>query len=213
MSETTSPETRANRTIDPGDLSARDRYHLMTSLVAPRPIGWLSTWGPDGVPNLAPFSYFAAVSVAPMLVAVSIGTRRGALKDSITNIRSRGAFCANVVSHELLEAMNETSANVSPETDEFVLAGLTCAPSDRVDAPFVGECRGVLECVTRQEVDLGGAPNALVIAEVVGVRLDESLPFEDGTMLVVPEELGPVGRLGGSGYVVSSDIRRVPRPD
>ncbi len=185
----------------------------MTSLVAPRPIGWLSTWGSDGTANLAPFSYFGAVSVAPMLVAVSIGERRGGLKDTIVNIRERGAFCANVVTEELLEAMNETSANVGPEVDEFVLAGLTCAPSERVDAPFVAQSRAVLECVTRQEVDLGGVPNTLVIAEVVGVRLDESLSYEGDTMLVLPEVLRPVGRLGGAAYAVASNIRRVPRPD
>jgi flavin reductase (DIM6/NTAB) family NADH-FMN oxidoreductase RutF len=207
------PAARAARRINPDDLTGRERYHLMTSLVVPRPIGWLSTWGADGTANLAPFSYFAAVSVAPMLVSVSIGERRGTLKDSLVNIRARGAFCANVVTDELLEAMNETSANVPPDVDEFALAGLSCARSDRVDAPFVSECRAVLECEVRQEVDLGGAPNALVIAEVVGVRLDPSLTFEGETLLVHPEDLRPVGRLGGAGYSVASDIRRVPRPD
>ena len=203
---------RAGLRLDPGELSGRDRYQLMTSLVGPRPIGWLSTWGPDRVANLAPFSYFAALSVAPMLVGVSIGMRRDELKDSIVNIRHRDAFCVNVVTEELLEAMNESSATVAPDVDEFELAGLTKVPSDRVDAPFVAEAAAVLECEVRQEVDIG-APNALVIAEVVGVRLDPDLPMEEGTMIVSPEALGLVGRLGGPTYAVATDLRRVPRPE
>jgi len=203
---------RADRTVDPSEISARDRYQLMTSLIGPRPIGWLSTWGPDDVSNLAPFSYFAALSVAPMLVGVSIGMRREEPKDSIVNIRARGAFCVNIVTEDLLEPMNATSASVGPEVDEFALAGLVRAVSDRVDAPFVAAAAAVLECEVRKEVDLE-APNALVIAEVVGVRLDGSLPFEDGTMLVEPEALRLVGRLGGSAYSIASDILRIPRPE
>jgi flavin reductase (DIM6/NTAB) family NADH-FMN oxidoreductase RutF len=185
----------------------------MTSLVAPRPIGWISTWGADGVANLAPFSYFAAISVDPMLVCVSIGRRRAELKDSIVNVRARGAFCVNVVTEPLLDAMNASSASVPADVDEFELAGLGLSISPRVDAPYVAECPAVLECAVRQEVDLGGAPNALVIAEVVGVRLDPALEFEEGTMVVLPEQLRPVGRLGGEGYAVASDVRRIPRPD
>jgi len=197
--------------LDPADLQARDRYHLMTSLVGPRPIGWLSTWGPDNVPNLAPFSYFAALSVAPMLIGVSIGMRRDEPKDSLVNIRARRAFCVNIVTENLLGPMNESSADVPPEIDEFELAGLARAVSDRVDAPFVGEAAAVLECELQQEVDLGTS-NALLIGEVVGVRLDERLPFEEGTMIVEPGALRLVGRLGGSSYAIASDIRRVPRP-
>jgi flavin reductase (DIM6/NTAB) family NADH-FMN oxidoreductase RutF len=203
----------ATRVVVPAAVSARERYQLMTSLVVPRPIGWISTWGPDGVANLAPFSYFAAVSAAPMLVCVSIGQRREEFKDSIVNIRARGAFCVNVVTEALLEAMNASSASVPPDVDEFEMVGLGRAVSDRVDAPYVAECPAVLECEVRQEVDLGGAPNALVIAEVVGVRLDPALAFEEGTMVVLPEQLRPVGRLGGEAYAVARDFRRIPRPD
>ncbi|NIQ58759.1 MAG: flavin reductase family protein, partial [Gammaproteobacteria bacterium] len=76
-----------------------------TSLVVPRPIGWISTRSGEGVPNLAPFSYFAAISATPMLVSVSIGARRGEPKDTLRNIRETGAFCANIVTERHLEAM------------------------------------------------------------------------------------------------------------
>lgn len=203
----------ADRLIDPREISARDRYHLTTSLVVPRPIGWVATWGVDGVANLAPFSYFGALSVSPMLIGVSIGHRRDGPKDTLVNVRDRGAFCVNVVSEELLEAMNETSATVPPEVDEFALAGLTPCASDRVDAPFVAECRAVFECTVFQEVELGGAPNTLIIGEVVGVRIDDSLALEPETMLVVPESLQPVGRLGGPAYSMTREVRRIPRPE
>ncbi len=204
---------RATQLIDPAAIRGRDRYHLMTSLVAPRPIGWISTRGADGVPNLAPYSFFAALSAAPMLVGVSVGMPRGALKDTGRNLRARDAFCVNVVTEELLSAMNETSASVPPEVDEFELAGLTLAESEVVDAPFVAEARAVLECRVRTEVDLGEAANAFFVGEVVGVRLDPSLEMEPDTSIVTPESLRPVGRLGGAAYMVADRIQRVQRPD
>lgn len=204
---------KATRSIDPAAISALNRYHLMTSLVVPRPIGWISSWSGSGVANLAPFSYFSAVSIDPMLVTVSIGSRRDRFKDTITNIRARRAFCVNVVTEDQLEAMNETSASVDPDVDEFELAALPRAESTRVDAPFVADCPAILECELRQEVDLGGAPNALVVAEVVGVRLSEELDFEEGTMIVRPESLRPVGRLGGAAYGIIREVERVLRPD
>lgn len=203
----------ASRVIDPARVTARERYQLMTSLVVPRPIGWISSWSEDGVANLAPFSYFSALSVSPLLVGVSIGHRRDGFKDTLRNLRAREAFCVNVVTEALLVAMNESSAEVGPEVDEFELAGLARAGSERVDAPYVAECPAVLECEVRREVDLGGAPNTLIIGEVVGIRLAESLPFEEGTMLVLPEALLPVGRLGGGAYAPPGPVRRLPRPD
>lgn len=199
--------------IDPSGAPARERYHLMTSLVVPRPIGWLSTRARDGTRNLAPFSYFGALSISPMLVGVSIGHRGEGLKDSLVNIRARGAFCVNVVTESLLEPMNESSASVPPEVDEFELTGLTAAESDVVDAPFVAECRAVFECRVQQEVDLRGAPNTLIVGEVMGIRLAPDLEYEEGTRIVLPESLRPVGRLGGAAYAVIEEVRRVLRPD
>nr|MDQ3309251.1 flavin reductase [Gemmatimonadota bacterium] len=89
------------------ELSGRERYQLLTSLVVPRPIAWVSTRSEAGAPNLAPFSYFAALSSSPFLVGISIGTREGEPKDSLRNIRTTGAFCVNVVT----EAQLEGSAN------------------------------------------------------------------------------------------------------
>lgn len=196
----------------PSDLSGRERYQLLTSLVVPRPIGWISTWTSEGVGNLAPFSYFAALAATPMLVGVSVGHRPQGPKDTLVNVRARRAFCVNVVSDALLEAMNATSADVPPGVDEFDLAGVTRASSSVVDAPYVGEAPAVLECRVTQEVELPGAPNTLVIAEVVGVRVADPLPLVEGTLSVDPEALRPVGRLWGAAYAMPGEIRVIPRP-
>ena len=200
------------RVIDPGELSPRDRYQLITSLVVPRPIGWISSWDAEGGANLAPYSFFNAISGSPMLVVVSVGQRRGALKDTLVNLRNRGAFCTNVVTEPLLKAMNSTSAEVGPDVDEFELAGLTRAVSDRVDAPYVAESPAVFECVVFKEVDLSPSTNTLVIGEVVGVRLSESLPFVEGTMVVDAGALAPVGRMSGAEYMLPRELEHLPRP-
>ncbi len=208
-----SDATTGVRTLDPHTLSARERYQLLTSLVVPRPIAWVGTYGASGTPNLAPFSYFAALSASPMLLGISIGNRGGAPKDSLVNIRARGAFCVMVVSETFLEPMNATSAGVDPSVDEFELAGLRPIRSPVVDAPFVEGCPAVLECVLDREVDLGDAPNTLVIGRVVGLRVSEALPRTPDSAAIDPEALRPVGRLGGWAYALPGEVRSIPRPD
>jgi flavin reductase (DIM6/NTAB) family NADH-FMN oxidoreductase RutF len=205
-------EDNGGRVIDPGALGNRERYHLVTSLVVPRPIGWVSTRSSDGVPNLAPFSYFNAVSATPMLLGVSIGHRRSVPKDTLMNIRASGSFCLNVVTEEQLESMNLSSGEHPPEIDEFEVAGLPIGESERVRAPYVASCPAVFECRLDQEVELKGGNASLVIGEVVGIRLSNRLVMEDGTWKVTPESLRPVGRLGGDLYSLTRELITLPRP-
>jgi flavin reductase (DIM6/NTAB) family NADH-FMN oxidoreductase RutF len=207
-----SSEPNARIPVDLEAISHRERYQLLTSLVVPRPIGWISTWNDTGTPNLAPFSYFSALAASPMLVGVSIGHRPDGPKDTLVNVRSKRAFCVNVVTEELLEAMNATSASVPYGVDEFDLARLEPAASRRVDAPYVAESPAVLECEVFKEVPLDGAPNTLVIGRVVGMLLDPGLPTLEGTRYVVSEELRPVGRLWGESYAMPGRVRIIPRP-
>ncbi len=195
-----------------GELPPRERYQLLTSLVVPRPIGWISTRAADGTPNLAPYSYFAALSDSPMQVGVSIGRRASGPKDTLANIRARAAFCVNVVTVGHLEAMNATSAGYPPEVDEFAAADLALAEASSVEAPYVADCPAVLECRAVREVALDPAPNTLVIGEVVAVRLDPGLRFVEGTRFVHTASLRPVGRLWGEAYSILGEIRVLPRP-
>jgi len=198
--------------VHPRDLSERDRYDLLTSLVVPRPIGWISTRSPDGTANLAPFSYFVALSSNPLLVGVSIGERKGAAKDTLANIRDTEVFCANLCSVDLLEAMNLTSGEYSPEVDEFEVAELTPVQGTTVQAPWVGEAPAAMECQLVKEVGLGSAPNTLVIGEVRCVHLDPSFPRIEGGWAVDPASLRPVGRLGRDRYLLPGEVRVLPRP-
>lgn len=194
------------------ELEGRERYQLLTSLVVPRPIGWLSTRSGEGVPNLAPFSYFNALSASPMLVGASIGHRRTGPKDSLTNVRDTGAFCVNVVTERHLETMNASSGDHPPEVNEFEVAGLEAAEAETVDAPYVADCPAVLECSLRKVVELGEAPNTLVIGQVKAIRLSRELEWIEDSRFVDTESLRPVGRLWGGAYALLGEIVVRPRP-
>lgn len=198
--------------LDAHTLTGRQRYRLLTSLIVPRPIGWISTRSPDGRRNLAPFSYFNALSASPILVGASIGERAGRAKDTLTNIRASGEFAVNLVSERHLEAMVRTSGDWPPDVDEFDEAGLMGDEATAVDAPYVADAAAVLECRLFREVELGDAPNTLVIGEVLGIRLSPDLSVDPDTLHVDPESLRPVGRLGLDEYTLLGELRRVPRP-
>ena len=185
---------------------------LFRSLVIPRPIGWISTVSSAGVLNLAPYSFFNALSASPPLVAASIGFRRGAPKDTLANIRETSVFAVNICSEELLEAMNATSGEYEASVNEFEVAGLTAEAGQATPAPVVGEAPVVLECEFFKEVELGEAPNVLVIGEVKAIRLSRELVLDPGTWAVDPTSLRAVGRLGADQYAFLREIIKLPRP-
>jgi flavin reductase (DIM6/NTAB) family NADH-FMN oxidoreductase RutF len=193
-------------------LTGRERYQLVTSLVVPRPIAWVSTRAPDGVRNLAPFSYFAALSATPMLLGVSIGARAGVEKDTLRNVRETGDFCINVVTEPQLEAMNASAAEWGPEVDEFERAGLRAAEAASVAAPYVEGCPAVFECRRVQVVALEGSHNTLLIGRVLRVRLADDLPLAPGTLVADAAALRPVGRLSGDLYALLGETPALPRP-
>lgn len=205
------------RVLHASTLSRRQRYRLITSLVVPRPIGWIGTQSADGRPNLAPYSYFNALSDAPMLVGASVGKRRApggelADKHTLDNIRDTEAFSVSMVAESHLEAMVRTSGDWPRDMDEFIVAGLEAAECETVDAPCVADAPAVLECRLFRIVPLGDAPNTLVIGEVLAIRLDPTLSVDDESLHVDPTSLRPVGRLGLDQYTLLGELRHVPRP-
>lgn len=197
--------------IDVAGLTNRERYHLLTSLVVPRPIAWVSTRSHAGAPNIAPFSYFAALSATPFLVGFSVGSRAGVPKDTLRNVRETGAFCINVATAGQLGEMNESAGEYGPEVDEFVRAGLPVARAETVDAPYVASCPAVLECRLVQEVPLEGSSNTLVIGEVLRIRLADQVAPAEG-YYVDHAALQPVARLWGDHYALLGETRTLPRP-
>ena len=197
---------------DTGALSGRERYQLLTSLVVPRPIAWISTRSAEGRRNLAPFSYFAAVSATPFLVSVSIGSRGAVEKDTLRNIRQTGAFCINLATEPQLVQMNETAGEWGPEVDEFERAGLESAQADAVDAPYVPSAPAVLECRVFKIVELEGSPNTLVIGETLRIRLADEIPLAPGTLFADSAALRPLARLWGDLYAPLGDTPALARP-
>jgi len=185
-------------TFVPDELEGVDRYKLLTGLVVPRPIGWIGTLGPDGSPNLAPFSFFNVVAGTPPTVLFSAGRRTGTPKDTLTNAVAIGEFTVNIVDESLAEAMNLTSGEYPSEIDEFALAELESRPGDAVAAPLVIEAPANLECRVTHVVELTDPPtNTVVFGEVVRIHVRNNLL--DGTR-VDPIGLRAVGRMAGSDY-------------
>ncbi|MEA2210769.1 MAG: hypothetical protein QOF83_717 [Solirubrobacteraceae bacterium] len=181
------------------------------ALVAPRPIGWISTLGADGAVNLAPYSFFNAIGEGPPMLAFS----SSGAKDSATFAAQGAEFVWNLVTWDLREAMNETSAPLPRGESEFTRAGLEMAPSRLVGPPRVAAARCAMECRVVHTVelsDINGRPanQFLVVGQVVGVHLDESA-IRDG--VVDTAAVAPVARLGGpADYTVVRDTFRMIRP-
>jgi flavin reductase (DIM6/NTAB) family NADH-FMN oxidoreductase RutF len=165
------------------------------ALVAPRPIGWISSRSRDGVLNLAPYSFFNAFNYKPPLVGfASVG-----YKDSVRNIEETGEFGWNLATRPLAEAMNQSCAAVGPEVDEFQLAGLTPEPSRVIGVPRVKETPVSFECRLSQILRLTGADGTetdtwMVFGEVVGVHIARHL-LKDGVYQTAAAE--PILRGGG----------------
>jgi len=180
------------------------------AIVAPRPIGWISTMSAAGKVNLAPYSFFNAICSRPEMVMFSSEGE----KDTVANIRETGEFVANHVSAALAEAMNATSAPVGRGVDEFDLAGLVKAQCRLVRPPRVAAAFAALECKAvevRQITDLDGrvTPAILVIGQVVGVHLDPAALAEGQ---FDPALARPVARMGYRSYQGPGSYFDMTRP-
>lgn len=175
------------------------------AIIAPRPIGWISSRSAGGVLNLAPYSFFTAFSYEPPI----IGFASTGAKNTLANVEASGEFCWNLVSRDLAEVMNATSAPVPPEVDEFALAGVAPARSRVVAVPHVAGSRTVFECRLTQVVALrtaagGTTATRVVFGEVVGVHIDRSL-LVDGVYQTALAD--PVLRAGGPSAYFTLDER------
>ncbi|MCS7065947.1 MAG: flavin reductase family protein, partial [Fimbriimonadales bacterium] len=166
-------------TFLPAELGVRATYALMISCIAPRPIAWVSTLSPEGVPNLAPFSYFNAGGANPPSVVFSpTNFRDGRPKDTLRNVEATGEFVVNIAPYELAQRMNETSADFEYGVSEFEQVGLTPLPSQFVKPYRVAESPIQMECRLFQVVRHG--TGALAANYVIG----EVLCFHVATHLL-----------------------------
>ncbi len=181
------------------------------AIVAPRPIGWIGTVDAQGRPNLAPYSFFNAISSFPPMVYFNSEGR----KDSLNNVEATGEFTCSLVSAPLARAMNATSAPSAPGVSEFALAGLAMAPSSRIRPPYVADAIAALECKVTQIIQLAGIDGVLlqtwmVLGEVIGVHIDDRW-LKDG--IFDTAGANPIARCGYRGdYTEVTSLFEMIRP-
>jgi len=200
--------------IDAEKLSAAEAYALLVGTVVPRPIAWITTLDREGRVNAAPFSCYTFVCNRPPMLAVNLGRRDGALKDTARNIRQLESFVVNVVTEELIEPMHRSSFDYSEETSETALLGIALAPSRLVEPPRIAASPIALECRLRQILELGEQKNDLVIGEIVAFHVAEEI-FACGRIDV--RKFRPLARLGGPNYarlgeIITMPSKGAPRP-
>ena len=211
--------------IDTDSLAPRDAYRLMTDIIAPRPIAWVSTLDADGRGNLAPFSYFQGVCSRPPTVILGVGWHSdGRPKDTLRNILDRREFTICHVAEAVAESMNETAADYPPNVSEWEIAAagapLPTAPARRVAPPRVADAAASLECKLVHAIPIGhgktGNPSStLVVGEVLCFTVAAGVLQRDdrGHLLATdPARLAAVGRLGGIAYTRTRQTFELVRP-
>jgi len=193
--------------FDPGTIPPGDFYRFMISVVVPRPIAFVSTMDARGRLNVAPFSYFNAITNQPPLLGISINRRKGEVKDTYRNIEQTGEFVVNTVDEALGARMVQTSGEWPEDVDEFRLAGLTPVASDLVKPPRVGESPVNMECRLYRSIELGAT--FFVVGEILRAHVRDEV-LTDGRVDIA--RLQPLGRLGGDGYSVVREVIHMPRP-
>jgi flavin reductase (DIM6/NTAB) family NADH-FMN oxidoreductase RutF len=199
--------------IDPAAAGYQNIYKLMVGVIVPRPIAFVSTLSVEGVRNLAPFSFFTAISANPPVICFSPMVRGSdsGRKDTLANIQATGEFVVNVVSEDFAVEMNACSGDYPPDIDEFTVSGLTPVPSDLVKPARVAESRVNMECRLVQVLDVSLKPlgGSLVLGEVLRFHVADEL-FAD--FRVDPDMLRAIGRMGGPTYTRTTDRFNMERP-
>jgi flavin reductase (DIM6/NTAB) family NADH-FMN oxidoreductase RutF len=192
----------------------RLKHDPFNAIVAPRPIGWISSRDATGNINLAPYSFFNAFSYKPPIVGFSSTNQ----KDSLANVRETKEFCWSLATIDLARQMNATAAHVAREIDEFTIAGLTAAPSRLVNVPRVAESPASFECKVTEIIQLKGVDGReaeawLTFGEVVAVHIDKAF-IRDGiyeTALARP--IARAGRRGDYFQMTPETLFEMMRPD
>lgn len=194
--------------IDPAALAGRDMYKLLIGSVVPRPIAWVATLSGDGIPNVAPFSFFTIASGEPP-VLVFFPQRRpdGERKDTTRNAAASGEFVVHIVGREFAEQMNQTSASYPHNVSEFEQAGLRAVPSELVAPPRIDGAPVAFECRVETIVPIGEAD--AVFGRVIMIHVRDDV-YRDG--YIVLDALRPIARLAGDDYTRVNEVFSMRRP-
>ena len=197
--------------LRPDELGQRDAYKLLTGVVVPRPIAWVSTIDAEGRPNLAPFSFFTVVCSDPMTMLFCPGAlSSGGQKDTLRNIQAVPEFVINLTDEKTAGAMNLSATELPPGESEFDWAKVTPIPSETIRVPRVLEAPVSFECKLQQIVTVSEQPGggSAVFGEVMSMTIRDDV-YVDGYVDLAA--LQPIGRLSGPNYVHITDIFSMER--
>ena len=198
--------------FDPKNLEQKSIYKLLTGIIIPRPIGWISTISEDGITNLAPFSYFNAVGDDPPHVMFAAGNGQNSNKDTLNNVLATKQFVVNMVTEDLVEQMNSTAQGIPSHESEFDLANLTPIASLKIKPPRVKESPISMECelvhhYTLEDNKFGGS--TILVGRIVMFHIDENVLLDD--FKIDLNTYKPVARLAGSNYSKLGELFSVKR--
>ena len=190
------------------------KHDPFNAIVAPRPIGWISSRGAKGNVNLAPYSFFNGFCYKPPIIGFSSTSR----KDSVQNVEETGEFVWNLATMDLAKKMNATAAHVARDVSEFDLAGLTPAPCKLVGVPRVAESPVSFECKMTQIIQLQGADGRkaeawLTLGEVVAVHIDKAMIKDGVYQTALARPIVRVGRKGDYFVIRQDAMFEMARPD
>lgn len=204
------PQEAEKIRFDMAQLAPRDRYKLLSGVVVPRPIAWITTLGAGGEVNAAPFSYFNLMGSDPPVVVIGVGDRDGAAKDTARNIAAMREFVINIVDEATAPAMNVSAGEYAYGVDELALAGLTPVPSSAVRPPRIAESPIHLECREVTTLTLGAT--RIIVGEVLALHIRADL-VDAAAFRVHGERISAVGRMHGRGwYTRTRDLFEMVRP-
>ena len=189
--------------IDPSDLAAEQAYRLLTGIVVPRPIAWVTTLSGEGIVNLAPFSAFTFVSPKPPMLAISVGRKAGVYKDTAHNILNNEEFVVHIADTTLMTAVHESSTEHPPEVSEVEELSLETLPGERVKVPRLAAAPIAMECRFRQCLEFGETRSRLLVGEVLVFHIRDGL-LNNGK--IETEALDPIARIGGPRYARLGEI-------
>jgi flavin reductase (DIM6/NTAB) family NADH-FMN oxidoreductase RutF len=185
-------------------LTQRERYKVLTGFVLPRPIAWVTTIGPTGVVNAAPFSFFNVFCEEPPLCMFAVNPRPdGRVKDTAVNIARTAEFVVHLTDEPLAQAMHETSGDFPPEIGEPDYLGLKLAPSTRIKVPRLADAPWAMECRTWKTIDVDGK-RQLILGEGVNFHIRDEL-WDPATMRVRMDRYHPIGRMFADRYCRTDD--------
>lgn len=189
--------------IRPEELGAEEAYKLLTGMVVPRPIAWITTLSATGSVNLAPFSAFTFVSPKPPMLAVSIGQKAGIYKDTAQNILRTEEYVVHIADQPLIEAVHGSAVEYPPDVSEAEILGLETIPSEKVAPPRVAAAPIALECRLRHVMEFGETRSRLVVGEVALIHLRDGL-VQGGK--IDTRALNPICRIAGPNYATLGEI-------